>query len=132
MYENFVISTSICKKCWNVLRWVSYIYITQVHHESELHIFIFPVPVHWLTYVVKNAVFWDVVSCRYYINRHLGGTYHLHLQGRRKYKKSAHAGFSLANFSFFFYPEDGGEKFLQDVCLYNIYTAPHPRRWYSS
>jgi hypothetical protein len=31
----------------------------------------------------KNAVFWDVASCRYFVNRRFGGTYRLHLQGIR-------------------------------------------------
>jgi hypothetical protein len=35
---------------------------------------------------VKKSVFWDVVPCRYWVNRSLGGTYRLHLQGRRKKK----------------------------------------------
>jgi hypothetical protein len=32
----------------------------------------------------------------------------------------------------FFYPEDGGDTSLRNVCLHNIYTAPHPRRQHSS
>jgi hypothetical protein len=33
---------------------------------------------------LKNAVFWDVAPCRSCeINRRLGGTYHLHFQGRK-------------------------------------------------
>jgi hypothetical protein len=32
---------------------------------------------------MKNAVFWDVAPCRYCVNRHFGGTYRLHLQGRK-------------------------------------------------
>jgi hypothetical protein len=31
-----------------------------------------------------KAVFWDVAPCRCCVNRHFGGTYGLHLQGRRK------------------------------------------------
>jgi hypothetical protein len=31
---------------------------------------------------IKNTVFWDVVPCRYFVNRRFGGTYRLHLQGR--------------------------------------------------
>jgi hypothetical protein len=31
----------------------------------------------------KNAVFWDVALCRSCVNRRLGGTYRLHLQGRK-------------------------------------------------
>jgi hypothetical protein len=37
---------------------------------------------------MKNAVLWDVVPCRYCINGSFGGKYRLHLQGRRKKKKS--------------------------------------------
>jgi hypothetical protein len=43
-----------------------------------------------------------------------------------------HAGSSLTDFFLlFFYPEDGGDTFLQNVGLYNIYTAPHLRRRHS-
>jgi hypothetical protein len=39
---------------------------------------------------VKKAVFWDVAPCRYGVNRRFGGTYRLHLQGRREIiRKSA-------------------------------------------
>jgi hypothetical protein len=31
----------------------------------------------------KNAVFWDVALCRYCVNGRFGGTYRLHLQGRK-------------------------------------------------
>jgi hypothetical protein len=32
---------------------------------------------------MKNAVFWDEVPCRSCVNRRFGGTYRLHLQGRK-------------------------------------------------
>jgi hypothetical protein len=32
---------------------------------------------------MKNAVFWDVALCRYFVNQRFGGMYRLHLQGRR-------------------------------------------------
>jgi hypothetical protein len=32
---------------------------------------------------MKNAVFWDVALCRSCVNRRFGGTYRLHLQGRK-------------------------------------------------
>jgi hypothetical protein len=32
---------------------------------------------------MKNAVFWDVAPCRYFVNRRFGGTYRLHFQGIR-------------------------------------------------
>jgi hypothetical protein len=33
--------------------------------------------------IKKNAVFWDVALCRCCVNRRFGGTYRLHLQGRK-------------------------------------------------
>jgi hypothetical protein len=33
--------------------------------------------------VLKNAVFWVVALCTACVNRHFGGTYRLHLQGRK-------------------------------------------------
>jgi hypothetical protein len=39
---------------------------------------------------LKKAVFWDVAPCRYGVDRRFGGTYRLHLQGRREIiRKSA-------------------------------------------
>jgi hypothetical protein len=32
---------------------------------------------------MKNAFFWDVAPCRFCVNRRFGGSYCLHLQGRR-------------------------------------------------
>jgi hypothetical protein len=32
---------------------------------------------------MKIAVFWDVAPCRSCLSRRFGGTYHLHLQGRK-------------------------------------------------
>jgi hypothetical protein len=29
------------------------------------------------------AIFWDIQSCSPYVNRRFGGTFHLHLQGRK-------------------------------------------------
>jgi hypothetical protein len=57
---------------------------------------------------IKNAVFWDVAPCKSSVNRCFGGTYRLHLQGRKIHKRGnsvsslqppAHAGYSLADFS---------------------------------
>jgi hypothetical protein len=30
----------------------------------------------------KNTIFWDVATCRYFVNRRFGGTYRLHLQSK--------------------------------------------------
>jgi hypothetical protein len=92
---------------------------------------------------MKNAVFWDVAPCRYCVNRHFRGTYCLHLQGRKKNVKIREQGTSVSRwlvtlvprsqiFLFSFYPEDGSDTFHRNVGLYNIYTAPHPRRRHSS
>jgi hypothetical protein len=32
---------------------------------------------------IKNTVFWDVAPCKFIVNRRFGGTYRLHLQGRK-------------------------------------------------
>jgi hypothetical protein len=32
---------------------------------------------------MKNAIFWDVAPCIYFVKRHSGGMYRLHLQGIR-------------------------------------------------
>jgi hypothetical protein len=77
---------------------------------------------------MKNAVFWGVGPCRYFVNRRFGGTYSLHLQGRRNpramnqreqvavsvavYSYLLNAGTSLVDF---FYPENGGYTFLRNV-----------------
>jgi hypothetical protein len=37
----------------------------------------------WLGNSLKTAVFWDVTLCRSCVNRCFGGTYRLHLQGRK-------------------------------------------------
>jgi hypothetical protein len=54
----------------------------------------------------KNAVFWDVASCRYFVNRRFGGTYRLHLQSVRNPRAmtqreqiASHAGSSLVDSS---------------------------------
>jgi hypothetical protein len=68
---------------------------------------------------MKKAVFWDVPPCRCGVRRRLGGTYRLHLQGRRKNKKIRKRRDSENRckqiFLFSFYPEDGGDTFLRNV-----------------
>jgi hypothetical protein len=49
---------------------------------------------------MKNVIFWDVAPCRSCVTRRFGGTYRLHLQGRKiREQPPAHAGSSLADFS---------------------------------
>jgi hypothetical protein len=37
----------------------------------------------FIAVTMKNAVFWDVVPCKSSVNRRFGGTYRLHLKGRK-------------------------------------------------
>jgi hypothetical protein len=46
---------------------------------------------------MKKAVFWDVGPCRYCVNRRFGGTYRLHLQGRRQEEIRERASVSRCN-----------------------------------
>jgi hypothetical protein len=33
--------------------------------------------------VMSVAIFWNIAQCSPYVNQRFGGTYHLHLQGRK-------------------------------------------------
>jgi hypothetical protein len=57
--------------------------------------------------ILKNVVFWDVALCTSGVNRRFGGTYRLHLQGR----KIRERGTSVSS---------------------KIYTAPQPRKRHPS
>jgi hypothetical protein len=87
----------------------------------------------FIAVTMKNAVFWDVAPCRSCVNRRFGGTYRLHLHGRKIRERGtilqppAHAGSSLADFSTLKI-----DTFLRNVGSHKIYTAPHPRRRHSS
>jgi hypothetical protein len=60
------------------------------HHFSKN---LFPLPKLAVGLLIKQksflkiAVFWDIVPCGSYMNQRLGGTYHLHLQGRKSVKE---------------------------------------------
>jgi hypothetical protein len=57
-----------------------------------------------LTAVDMNiAVFWDIVLCSTYVNRRSGGTYYLHIVGR----KSAEQETSVQQVDKGYIPEDG-------------------------
>jgi hypothetical protein len=77
---------------------------------------------------IKNAVFWDVAPCRYCVNRRFGETYRLHLQDI----KIRERGTSVSRWLQTADPENGGDTFLRNVSLHNIYTAQYPRRQHSS
>jgi hypothetical protein len=92
--------------------------------------------------VMKSIIFWDMKSCSpLSVNRRFGGTYRLHLQGRRNKlgkKPTSKQGaatclFAGSCWNYFFDPEDGGDMFLKNLgCNSTDYTVSHPRRWYAS
>jgi hypothetical protein len=55
---------------------------------------------------MKNAVFWDVVPCRYCVNRRFGGTYRFHFHGMRNPRVMNQREQVAA---------DGGDTFLRNV-----------------
>jgi hypothetical protein len=64
---------------------------------------------------MKSIIFWDMTPCSpLSFNRRFGGTYRLHFQGRRNWF-SKPARNQVASRTYFFDPEDGGEKFLRNV-----------------
>jgi hypothetical protein len=73
--------------------------------------------------VMKSIFFWDMTPCSpLSCARRFGGTYRLHLQGRRN-RFSKPASKQLA----------GGDMFLRNVGWNSTdYMASYPRRWYSS
>jgi hypothetical protein len=50
---------------------------------------------------MKNAVFWDVALCRSCLNRCFGGTYSLHLQGRKSESEESAYGATSQKTAFF-------------------------------
>jgi hypothetical protein len=75
---------------------------------------------------MKRIIFWDMIPCSpFSFNRRFGGTYRLHLQGRRnKFSKPASKGLLnlflatrlLAGFLIYFFdPENGGDMFLRNI-----------------
>jgi hypothetical protein len=52
---------------------------------------------------MKKAVFWDVVPCRYCVNRRFGGTYLLHLQGHEEGQVCQHLLTLVPRSLIFFY-----------------------------
>jgi hypothetical protein len=75
------------------LHFISHLYQTFYSNFSHEFIIILPVPLYgcetWSVTLrneqrlkLNNAVFWDVVPCRSYVNRRFRGIYCLRLQGR--------------------------------------------------
>jgi hypothetical protein len=56
---------------WNLLSWDLFIFSKILTTTTDLQNFL------------KNAVFWDVATCRSCVNWRFGGTYCLRLQGRK-------------------------------------------------
>jgi hypothetical protein len=62
--------------------------------------------------VMKSIIFWDMTPCSpLSVNRRFGGTYRLHLQGRRNKFSKKPASKQVALFD----PEDGGDMFLRKI-----------------
>jgi hypothetical protein len=73
------------------------------------------------TETLNVAIFWHIMPLSPYVNQRFGGTYHIHLQGR----KSPAALWFLARP--IFHPEDGSES-LRNVGPHTDYTALYPGR----
>jgi hypothetical protein len=58
---------------------------------------------------MKNAVFWGVVPCKCSrLNRRFGGSYHLHLQGRKiRERRTSLTSIQSTTFTWHHTPEDG-------------------------
>jgi hypothetical protein len=67
--------------------------------------------------VMKSIIFWDMTLCSpLSVNRRFGGTYRLHLHGRRnKFSKNQQVSTTCLPPAWFFDPEDGGDMFLRNV-----------------
>jgi hypothetical protein len=69
--------------------------------------------------ISKNAVFWDAVPCKSCVNRRFGGTYRIHLRGKKIQREQMAAVSShlltVVPCSRIFLPEDGGDMFLRNV-----------------
>jgi hypothetical protein len=77
---------------------------------------------------MKNAFFWDVTPCRYFVIRRFGGTYRLLLRDIRNLRTMNQREEAAADYCnlqlhaqagsllvYFLYPEDGGDTFLRNV-----------------
>jgi hypothetical protein len=88
------------------------------------------------TGVTVSSVFWNTAQCsQMKVNRRIGGTYFLHLQGRRisQATNQSEAGNSISALCWslidsLFYYEDGGSMFLRNVGWFSAdYTALYSR-----
>jgi hypothetical protein len=80
---------------------------------------------------MKNAVVWDVVPCRYCVNRRFGGIYHIHFQNRKILEEGTSVSRWLQTESPVENTQLGDDTFIRNVGLHNIYTTPYPRRRHS-
>jgi hypothetical protein len=73
------------------------------------------------------AIFWDLAPCSPYVNRRFGGTYHLHLQGRKSLRQET-SDQQVAGL--IFDCEHGGDTFLRNIGSHMNNTALYPRRFF--
>jgi hypothetical protein len=75
----------VCKLPWLSVAFLKFIlncYILEIAFFYEFYEKFVILTWFWDVWL-KNAVFWDVASRRSCVNRCFGGTYYLHLQGRK-------------------------------------------------
>jgi hypothetical protein len=110
---NWVLTTNWLRS-WS--HWSSYMSLVTSHFRRE-HI----LGNAWHRKCGQNIYIYECEEHQTYTNNCLHEEYHL---------LGYNAGFLL---SLFFYPEDGGDMFVQNVGWHSTdYTALYPRRWYSS
>jgi hypothetical protein len=75
------------------------------------------------------AIFWDIAPCSRYVNRCFGGTYHLHLQGRKIGRATNLATcYTKVSCSADFRQWWEDHTLFRNVGSYTEYTALYPRR----
>jgi hypothetical protein len=92
--------------------------------------------------IKKTTIFWDITPCSpLRVNRRFGGTYRLHILGRKMSSVRNHhesrslpPAFTLVSCGIFFFdPEYWGDMFLLNVDWHSTdYRALYLRRLYSS
>jgi hypothetical protein len=68
---------------------------------------------------MKNAVFWDVMSCGSCKNRCFGGTYHFHYQGEKNQQARNNSEYE-------------GDTFLRNIGSCKSHMTSHPRKRHAS
>jgi hypothetical protein len=80
---------------------------------------------------MNATIFWDIAPCSPYVNRRLGGTNYLHLQGRKSTEQEATVQQMVRHSSHLqiLDPEDGGDMFLRNVGSLTDCMELYRSRW---